>query len=358
MTAEVTWRDYSLVGSETRKAEELGLASAQWYHCPIPRKRLKELMQRSDSPAIRDTITWFAAFFVTGGLAWYSWPSWWALPFFIAYGVLYGSSTDSRWHECGHRTAFRTAWMNDVVYQIACFMIMRNPTAWRWSHTRHHTDTIIVGRDPEIALMRPTMILKVIGMFFAIPQTIASTRKMLVYASGRIPDEEQTFIPEMERPKAVLVARIWVGIHLAVIALALATHSILPMLFVGPLPTMDGAWVHVMTGLTQHGGLAEDVLDHRLNSRTVYMNPVLRFLYWNMNYHIEHHMFPMVPYHALPTLHEEMKPYCPPASRSVFAAYCEIIPAIIRQIKDPAYVIERKLPEGVKPLVPAAVPAE
>ena len=42
--------------------------------------------------------------------------------------------------------------------------------------------------------------------------------------------------------------------------------------------------------------------------RTVYMNPVLRFLYWNMNYHIEHHMFPMVPYHALPKLHEEMKP--------------------------------------------------
>ena len=54
-------------------------------------------------------------------------------------------------------------------------------------------------------------------------------------------------------------------------------------------------------------GLAEDVLDHRLNSRTVYMNPVLRFLYWNMNYHVEHHMFPMVPYHALPELHEAIK---------------------------------------------------
>ena len=45
--------------------------------------------------------------------------------------------------------------MNDAVYQIACFMIMREPTIWRWSHTRHHTDTIIVGRDPEIVAMRP-----------------------------------------------------------------------------------------------------------------------------------------------------------------------------------------------------------
>ena len=41
------------------------------------------------------------------------------MPFFIVYGALYGSSMDSRWHECGHRTAFRTKWMNDVIYEIA-----------------------------------------------------------------------------------------------------------------------------------------------------------------------------------------------------------------------------------------------
>ena len=51
-------------------------------------------------------------------------------------------------------------------------------------------------------------------------------------------------------------------------------------------------------GNTQHAGLAENVLDHRLNCRTVYMNPLNRYLYWNMNYHVEHHMFPLVPYHA------------------------------------------------------------
>ncbi len=51
--------------------------------------------------------------------------------------------------------------MNDAVYEIACFMIMRNPVTWRWSHTRHHTDTVIVGRDPEIAVMRPPDLLRV-----------------------------------------------------------------------------------------------------------------------------------------------------------------------------------------------------
>ena len=153
--AEITKRDYSLVGLDTKRAEAEGLATAEWYHTPIPRKRLKELMQRSDAPAIRDTIIWLGvlALSAAGGI-WF-WGTWWCVPFFFVYGVLYGSSGDSRWHEAGHGTAFKTRWMNDVVYQIASFMIMRNPVTWRWSHARHHTDTIIVGRDPEIAVMRP-----------------------------------------------------------------------------------------------------------------------------------------------------------------------------------------------------------
>ena len=34
-------------------------------------------------------------------------------------------------------------------------MVMRESVVWRWSHTRHHSDTIIVGRDPEIQVSRP-----------------------------------------------------------------------------------------------------------------------------------------------------------------------------------------------------------
>ena len=352
---ELTYpRDYSLTGRDSKYAEEQQLVSAQWYQAPIPRKRLKELMQRSDGPAIRDTAIWFAAFLVTAGSAIAFWPSLWSLPFILAYGVLYGSSSDSRWHECGHGTAFKTPWMNNAVYQLACFMMMRNPTVWRWSHTRHHTDTLVVGRDPEIAVMRPSVILKVIAMFFAVPQVWSATKSMLQHASGRVSADEATYIPEQERARVYRTARIWLAIHLAVIALSVYLGSILPMLFVGPLPTMYGAWVHVMTGLTQHVGMPEDVLDHRLNSRTVYMNPVLRFIYWNMNYHVEHHMFPMVPYHQLPKLHEEMKPYCPKPYPSVWAAYREIVPAVLRQIREPGWYIERQLPETAPARMAAA----
>ena len=340
-------RDYSLLGRDAKRAKEQGLANAQWYQAPIPRARLKDLMKRSDGPAIRDTLIWIASFIITASFAIYFFPSWWSLPFFLAYGVLYGSSSDSRWHECGHGTAFKTRWMNDVVYEVACFMIMRAPTVWRWSHTRHHTDTIIVGRDPEIAVMRPTKMLKVAAAYFAIPQTIDAIKKMFIHVSGHLTPEELTFVPDTERNRVYMTARFWLVIHFGSITAALYLHSWLPVLLVGPLPTMYGAWVHVMTGLTQHGGLAEDVLDHRLNSRTVLMNPVLRFIYWNMNYHVEHHMFPMVPYHQLPKLYEEMKPYTVPATTSVIAAYREMIPAWIKQIKDPSYLIPRKLPEGI-----------
>ena len=121
----------------------------------IPRKQMKELMQRSDQPAIRDTVILFACMVLFAAIGIALWPSWWSAPFWLAYGVLYGSAMDSRWHECSHGTAFKTRRYNDWLYQIASFCMVRNPVSWRWSHARHHTDTIIVGRDPEIVAMRP-----------------------------------------------------------------------------------------------------------------------------------------------------------------------------------------------------------
>jgi fatty acid desaturase len=338
-------RDYSLVGEESRRAEERGLASAEWYATPIPRKQLKELMKRRDAPAIRDTAIWIAALLLSGGAGAYFWGHWLAVPCFIIYGVLYGSSSDSRWHECGHGTAFKTRWMNDAVYNLACFMIMREPTVWRWSHTRHHTDTIIVGRDPEISVKRPPDIIALLLNLFAIKTSIIALRKLARHATGRLDAEEATFIPEMERHKVYRTARIYLAILAAVAILSVGLHSWLPAMLIG-LPTLYGGWLVIVFGVTQHAGLSEDVLDHRLNSRTVYMNPISRFLYWNMNYHVEHHMFPMVPYHALPALHAAIRSECPPALPSLFAAYREIIPAVLRQRRDPNYHLVRVLPEG------------
>ena len=349
-------RDYSLAGPEGQRARQRGLASAQWYACPIPRKRMKELMQRKDGPALRDTAIWLGAMLAFGGIGALLWGSWLAVPFFLCYGVLYGSASDSRWHEAGHGTAFRTRWMNDAVYQIASFMIMRDPTVWRWSHTRHHTDTLIVGLDREIAVMRPPQLLKLCANLLGLADVPLAFRDMVLHACGRLDAQEVTFIPETERARVFRTARIWHLIYAATAVACLVSGSILPAMLVGG-PRIYGTWLHIVFGLTQHAGLEEDGLDHRLNSRTVYMNPVFRFLYWNMNYHVEHHMFPMVPYHALPALHAEMKRYCPAPYPSTLAAFREIIPALLRQRKDPAYFVRRELPPGVEPYAPVLATA-
>jgi hypothetical protein len=86
--------------------------------------------------------------------------------------------------------------MNTVVYEIASFMIMRNSATWRWSHARHHTDTYIVGRDPEIAVMRPPELAK------ADPELLRHHRRDQVLpehaAQRRLWPEcrERTFVPQ------------------------------------------------------------------------------------------------------------------------------------------------------------------
>jgi fatty acid desaturase len=358
-------RDYSLTGPSSRRAVEVGLAAAEWYHTEVPRKQMKQLMQRRDGPAIRDTLLWIALHLVTAAGGILLWGSWWAVPFWIAYGVLYGSACDSRWHECGHGTAFKTRWMNDVVYHIASFQVIRNPVNWRWSHARHHTDTIIVGRDAEIAWMHPIRLgLKALA-YVGLVGTWASLKVLARNAAGRLSDDEKDYIPESEWPRAVFWARVHMAIYAVTAAVALAMllagmgwKAAIPFLLIGG-PRVYGCWHMIMTGLLQHGGLAEDVLDHRLNSRTVYMNPVSRWIYWNMNYHVEHHMFPMVPYHALPALHEAIKHDLPAPDPSIYAAYRDMLRAVMRQRREPGYYLRRELPPTARPYretLHAAVP--
>jgi Na+-transporting NADH:ubiquinone oxidoreductase subunit F len=335
--------DYSLTGVNSTAAVEKGLAEAEWYQCPVPRETMRSLLQRRDGPAIRDTILWFALIFGAGYLTYALWGTWWAVIPYAFYSVLYASTSDSRWHETGHGTAFKTDWMNNALYEIASFMVMRESTVWRWSHTRHHSDTIIVGRDPEIAVPRPPDLKAIVMSFFNLRVYSKYFRRILLHSIGRMVAEEKTYIPETEFPKVYRKARIYVALYAVVIGLSIKSGSILPLMLVG-LTNLFGSWLLVTYGYTQHAGLAENVLDHRLNSRTVYMNPIHRYLYWNMNFHVEHHMFPLVPYHALPKLHAAVKDDCALPYPSLFSAWREIVPTILRQVRDPGYHVKRVLP--------------
>ena len=60
-------------------------------------------------------------------------------------------------------------------------------------------------------------------------------------------------------------------------------------------------------------------------SRTVISNPVVRFFLCNGNYHLEHHLFPAVPWYRLPQLHRLLQGEYRAAGASVYRSYLRFL---------------------------------
>ena len=349
MSVQAIRRDYGLSGGNQDAVKLDGVriesrVEEQWWKPKLTRQQMREIMQRRDRPALWHFGLWFVLIGVSAYLAAISWGTWWAFPAFLIYGTIYTSS-DSRWHETGHGTPFRTHWLNEIVYYIASFMAIREAYMWRWSHSRHHTHTYFVGRDPEIQVQRPADLLKLVMDFFYLRSGPPEVWRLVRNAFGRPNPDVLDFVPERELPKMYWSSRIHLAIIAAFAVWSLAIGSFLPMMFV-LLPRFYGGWLQQLLSLPQHAGLGEDTYDHRENTRTVYVNPVFAFLYVNMQYHTEHHLMPMTPFHALPKLHEAVKDQMPPAYKSLWEAYRELIPALIKQATgDPGYRVMRPIPQ-------------
>jgi fatty acid desaturase len=261
----------------------------------------------------------------------------------MLYGVFYAAGEHGA-HELSHGTPFKTRWLNTAFFQLTSFLGLHEPVYWRWSHVRHHTDTLIVGNDREIAFPRPVSLLGLLADFFFLKSGTIELLRTIRHAFGSVSDATRSLMPASEIKRMIRSSQVYALIFAGTIAACFATHSIVPALLI-VLPRFYGSPLTQVFNITQHAGLAEDVLDHRLNTRTVLFNPLFGFLYMKMNYHVEHHMFPMVPFYNLPKLHALIEGQCPPAAQGLVEAYREIIPALWRQRKDPEYCIQRELPE-------------
>jgi fatty acid desaturase len=318
-----------------------------WYRPQISRQELKALAVRTDSAGLLNFGLWSVLLGTSGYVAFLLWGSWWGLPAFFIYGTIY-SSSDARWHECAHGTAFRTQWINELWYHLSSFMTLREGYLWRWSHSRHHTYTGVHGLDSEVQVPRPANLWAITSDLLDISDGAVQLKTIALHALGIVSDRVKDFVPLGERNKMIWSSRIYVTVILGAVGWSVAIHSILPLMFV-VLPRFYGGWHHLLCSLTQHAALAENERDHRLNTRTVDMNPVSRFLYMNMNFHVEHHIFPMVPFHALPKLHEKVKAQLAPAYPGFIAVYRELIPALIKQSRDAEYYVRRPLPTLKEP---------
>ena len=315
-----------------------------WYTCDIPRKELKTYMERADWPAVSHIGLWLLLLVASGVAATWLWDqaSLWAIPVFLLYGILWATSKPVS-HETGHGTAFRTPWLNTAVYFVAAAMEQKDMVSNRWQHARHHSETCMVGRDYEIITPKPPKLWENLLDFFYLKSGPLQFWSLLVHSLGVTTQKDRDLIPPDEMRAVHWGARVVLLLHLIPVGFAIVFQTWLPVvLFV--LPQFYGSVFQYAFSMAQHPGLEYNVLDHRLDSRTIYMNPLMDWMTLHMQYHVEHHLYPTVPFWQLKKLHGRVKDQLPPPYRSLTAVFAEMIPELLRELKNPASGIRRPLP--------------
>jgi fatty acid desaturase len=199
-------------------------------------------------------------------------------------------------HECTHRTPFASDALCDRVGQVCGFVLM-NPFLWfRYFHLAHHRFTNIPGKDPELDSARPQTRLAWLWHVSGLPIWGSSAQLLGRLALGR---ERAAYLPARQVPRMVHEARVLVGLYAVAVASLLVSDGVL---WVWLVPALLGQPVLRLYLLAEHGDCPA-VADMFRNTRTTFTTAVVRFLAWNMPYHVEHHVFPGVPFHNLPRLH-------------------------------------------------------
>lgn len=204
-------------------------------------------------------------------------------------------------HEATHKTPFKTLVLNEWVGRFCGLMILLPFTWFRYFHLAHHRYTNIPGKDPELGTGgKPETWGEYARFVSGLPYWWGMAQQTFGNALGRDPGR---YIPSHAKRRVIIEAR-WMLVIYAAVVLSLV---VTPLLFwVWILPCVLGQPFLRLYLLAEHGRCAF-VANMFENTRTTYTNRVIRFLAWNMPYHVEHHSLPQVPFHKLPELHGRMQ---------------------------------------------------
>lgn len=326
-----------------------------WYRTRLAREDMKALHVRSDFKGFVQTGGYLGILAATGGTAIYSafhWPWWATCAAVFAHGMVTAFLINGV-HELGHGTVFRTKRLNGFFCHVLAFLGWINHEVFQASHTRHHRYTLHPPDDLEVVLPVPLMLWHVFKTGFVHPVCAWNTlRERVRIACGRFSGEwEMTLFPEQDpklRIPPVRWARILLFGHGAIVGISLFFGWwIVPV--VVTLAPFYGGWLFFLCNNTQHIGLRDNVPDFRLCCRTFRLNPLVRFLYWQMNYHTEHHMYAAVPCYNLHRLHRLIEHDLPATPDGLVAVWKEICAILQKQQIDPSYQHEVVLPAGAAP---------
>jgi fatty acid desaturase len=324
--------------------------SINWYRTPLEPAVLKALYRRSDAKGFAQTLGYLGTLMATGSLCYYSathWPWWYTAILLFLHGTCYAFQINAV-HELGHGTVFRTKQLNLIFVHVFAFLGWINHRMFDASHVRHHHSTLHPPDDLEVVVPIKKTLVDFLKSGFI---NIHGPRWALAFhsrvAKGRFEGEwENKLFPE-SNPERRRSASSWSQIllvgHATIIVLSIVFKLwLLPILIT--LAPFYGSCLFLLCNETQHIGLQDNVSDFRLCCRTFIPNPLVRFLYWHMNFHTEHHMYVGVPCYNLHRLHQSIRHDLPPCPRGILETWREIASILRKQAEDPEYTYDVPLP--------------
>ncbi len=292
----------------------------------LDRETLRQLSRRSDALGLRQLALHAFLLTATASLVFASRGRLWLPPAMLIHGIALDFLFCAL-HESVHRTAFASRRLNDAVAWIAGAVLLLPPEFFRAFHFAHHRYTQDPARDPELARPPPATLKAYIWHVSGIPNWTKRLTVTLRHAlTGRV---REPFVAEGKRSAIVREARILWAVYAVILAASLVLGSDAALRY-WIFPAMLGQPFLRMYLLAEHGGCVLNG-DPYANTRTTYTNRWVRMLAWQMPFHVEHHAYPAVPFHALCRVNERIR------SRIAVSApgYWSVQRALIRRLRPP-----------------------
>lgn len=321
-----------------------------WYRSPLDRETMAAVNQRSDAKGLLQTLGHLGLLVLTGAAAFYvkgryPWPV--LLLVLFVHGTFYAFLLNA-FHELCHKTVFKTRSLNTFFLNLISFISWHNPVLFWASHQEHHKFTLHPPDDLEVVLPQKLTLTSFLQSAVVNPWDLLGRIKTYIrWSLGRLEGEWETYLftqlsPHL-KPDLVRWARTVLAGHalLVIVSLALGLWLIPVLVTLAPF---YGGWLLYLLNNTQHTGLVDNTPDYRLCTRTITLNPFLEFLYWHMNFHVEHHMYAAVPCYNLSKVHQQIKADLPACPNGIIATWKHLIPILQRQKADPTYQYVANLP--------------
>ncbi len=297
----------------------------------IDPKALRSLMELKNGPGIRYLLIWAALLGTTGYAIYLTQGSYWIILAVFAYGAVLTVPAYAVSHESAHSTFVKTKWLNAAIYWISSLIYLEDPAHRFRSHMRHHNYTWINGIDTQMPFKTPLNIQRWLLEISNLGQYVYDFKYMILNGLGIHDAFTRSYMPQQDLPLLRRDSRIFLAVYAALVGSAwyFAAWDILLTYFV--IPRLAGGVSMQFFTILQHAEMEEDQHDIRRSCRSFDTTWLGRFLYCHINYHIEHHLYPKVPFHALPALQKELGDQLPEPEHGAFATNFRILSTVIRR---------------------------